>query len=394
MKLKFLPLKSILPFVLIFFSFYSCNNRKSDSRVVLDRDYKDEIIAGRDALRLYLITGAPGASVSVSIDGKTVWSEGMGYANKELHVPARPETKYRIGRSSEVFATMLVAKLQEEGKVNVDSSFYTYVPNYPKKQWDFTLRNLGNHTAGFPQTSNDIVYNKENYKTLKEYVHASADDSLAFPPNNYYAISDYGTCLLGILAETVEGKSYPILVKEMLLDTMGLNETVADNPVFVIPDRSATYTTNYIAQVANAPGIDSRFVAPAYGYLSTADDLNKLGQMIMNKEFFTEETYNLILTPNNLKTGYHTNIGFGWSIFNDKKGNKVYILQGNTIGGTSFLAVFPDKKLVISLCSNMADNSDGLPSTQIVNLFLNKLDPEKPKSEVSTKETEAEQKQK
>ncbi|MFV0378404.1 MAG: serine hydrolase domain-containing protein [Mangrovibacterium sp.] len=375
---------TILCVILVSLSVYSCKKTGRDPRIVLNREYKNEILAGRDALKVYLLTGPPGASISVSVNGKTVWSEGMGYASKELKAPARPETKYRIGRSSGMFAAMLAARLNEEGKLNVDSSLYKYIPNFPKKQWDFNIRDLGTHTAGFKETSYEQLHNNEGFKSLKDYIHSADNDSLAFQPNHYFAISDYGTCLLGIVAETITGISYPKLVQELLLDTLGLTETVIDSPSMLIENRSGAYFQNFIAQLINAPEIDQRFMLPAYGYLSTADDLNKLGQVMMNKGFFDEKTYELFFTPNQLDGGFVTNLGFGWQIFTDRVGRKVYIQQGNTIGGTSFLAVFPDQKLVVSLCTNLADDSETMPSGQLVQLFLDKIDPRKPAEKTPT----------
>lgn len=390
LKLKRLSVRTIIALILVSFSVYSCKKSQHDQRIVLKREYKNEILAGRDALKVYLLTGSPGASISVSVNGETVWSEGMGYANKELKAPARPETKYRIGRSSSMFPAMLTALMQEQGKLNVDSSLYKYIPNFPKKKWDIRIRDLGTHSAGFPETNYEMVYNKAGYKSLKEYIHSADNDSLLFPPNDYFAVSDYGSCLLGILAETIGNKPYPKLVQEMLLDTLGLDETVIDNPGSLIENRSSPYFQNFIAQLVNAPEIDQRFLSPAYGFLSTADDLNKLGQIIMDKGFFSEKSYELFFTPNKLNGGFVSNLGFGWQIYTDAMNRKVYIQQGNTIGGTSFLAILPDQKLVISLCTNMADNGESLPTGKIVQLFLDKIDPRKPEEE-SPKEPSTEQ---
>ena len=386
LKLKDSLFKTILPVALILLSFYSCKKKTVDPRIVLDRDYKKEILAGRDVLRVYLIGSETGISVSVSVDGKTVWSEGYGFANKELKAPARPETKYRIGRTSQMFAAMLIAKLQEEGKVNVNDPFSKYVPNYPAKQWDFTPYNLGTHSAGFPETDYKLVNNKQDYKSLKEFIQTTENDTLLYKPNQYFAVSDYGPCMLGILAETIGKESYPKMVKEMLLDTLELKETELDNPHSIIDYRSTPYQRNFIAQVVNAPEIDSRFVSPAYGYLSTADDLNKLGQLLMNKKFFSEESYKLFFTPNVLDGGFKTNLGFGWNIYTDRQGRTVYVQEGSTVGGSSFLAIFPDQKLVVSICTNISDDSESIPSGKITQLFIDKIDPVKPQEPAVKKE--------
>ncbi|PTN08077.1 serine hydrolase [Mangrovibacterium marinum] len=366
---------------ILLFTLASCSQKPHNPRVVLNRDYKNEILKGREAIQLYLIGGNFGVSVSVSVDGQTVWSEGLGYANYELKSPASPQTKYRIGRSSQMFAAMAIARLQEQGKLNVHDSFRKYVPNYPEKQYDFSIYNLGTHTAGFPETDNSLLMNPDKLKDLKAYVHASDNDSLVYPPNEYFNVSDYGSCLLGILAETLEHKSYPKLVQEMLLDTLGLHETMIDNPGYITANRAAPYSRNFIAQIMNAPAIDSRFVAPAYGYLSTADDLNKLGQKLMNREFFSDESYDLFFTRNKLKNGYVSELGFGWTIFEDRQGRTVYIQQGSTIGGSSFLAIFPEQKLVVSLCTNIEDRTESMPSAKIAQLFLDRIEPLSPEAE-------------
>jgi len=387
-KLKDHLAVTFLAAALMLITFSACKKHTTSPRIVLDREYKNEILAGRQALNVYLIGSETGISVSVSVDGKTVWSEGYGYANKELKAPARPETKYRIGRSSQLFAAMLIAKFQEEGKLNVNDSFRKYIPNYPGKQWDFSIYNLGTHTAGFPETNMNLVLNKNNYNSLREFIKATENDSLVYPPNQYFAVSDYDPCMLGILAETISKKSYTKLVKEMLLDTLGLNETILDIPDYLIDNRSSPYYYNFVAQVINAPAIDSRFVAPAYGYLSTADDLNKLGQILMKKEFFSEESYRLFFTPATIGNGFETNLGFGWNIYTDRQGRKVYIQEGSTIGGSSFLAIFPEQKLVVSMCTNLQNNSESVPSGKIAQLFLDKIDPRNQDVESEAKKKE------
>ena len=51
----------------------------------------------RDTMR---VLGAPGASITVLKDGRTVWSEGFGMADVEQQVSATPLTRFRIGSVS------------------------------------------------------------------------------------------------------------------------------------------------------------------------------------------------------------------------------------------------------------------------------------------------------
>lgn len=372
-----MPITACLPIAVILIIFSSCSTRKTDPRVILKREYKKEILDGRSAMKTYFLTAsAPGLSVSVSVNGEIVWSESLGYASKELHAPATPETKYRIGGTSQMFTAFLIARLQEQGKFSIHDSFYQYIPEYPKKQWDFTLYQLGVHTAGFPESNpDDLIKKSKSYSTLKEYVKGVSTDSLLYQPDTYFMMSDYGPSLLGILAEEITGKRFPALMKELVLDTLKLNETTIDYPLYLIENRAQPYYQNYIAQMMNAPAIDLGFCAPSQGFLSTADDLNKAGQAVLDTSFFGQEIHDLFFNRHKLKGGYELNIGFGWLVTKDEQERPLYAQVGSTIGGSSMLLVFPDQKLVVSACSNLSDDSARLPAQEIAEIFLKKIDP-------------------
>ncbi len=363
----------------ILLSFPSCKPSQRNPRTVLDRDYKDQILKGRETLKVLLLTSsAPGLSVSVSIDGKTVWSQGMGYANKELKVPASPETKFRIGRTSQMFTTFLVGRLQDEGKLKVTDSFYKYIPDFPKKQWDFTPLQLGVTSAGFPEdkVSELVKKNKDKNNSLKDYLQDEKNDTMVYKPDTYFTASDYGICLLGMLAEEVSKTRFAKLMKKMVLDTLGLKETLIDSPYDLIDNRSATYDLNYIAHLTNAPFADLRFCAPAHGFLSTADDLNKAAQAaIIDTTFFQKETRDQFFTRHALEGGFKINRGFGWWIAQDRAGRTLYAQVGSTIGGSSMIIAFPDQKLIVTICANISNDRENLPAEQIADLFLKKIDP-------------------
>ncbi len=372
--------------VIIFLLVSSCSKKEHNERIIYNREYKQQILDGLEKLKMFMITSSsPGMSVSVSIDGKTVWSQGLGTANKELHVPVTPATKFRIGRTSSMFTAFLIAKLQEEGKLHTDSSLYSYIPEYPKKQWDFTLKQLGTYSSGLSEENLSDLLMKGELKNLKEYITKYQDTPLTYEPNTYFSPSDYSTCLLGIVAESITKKSYPKLVKEMILDTLGLDETLIDSPYFITENRSAPYYQNYIAQLTNSPSLDFRFCEPAVGYLSTADDLNKIGQSILFSDFFSNESKELFFTKNRLLQGLETKRSFGWWIFTDNFDREIYAQIGSTIGGSSILLIYPQQKLVLSACLNLEDENINIPALQVAEIFLSKIDP-RSKQEAETKE--------
>lgn len=97
--------------------------------------------------------GAPGIAVSVSVNGETVWARGFGFADVENYVPCTSKTVMRIASISKPITMTLLAKLWEEGKVDLDAPVQKYVPYFPTKTVDgeevtITTRQLISHKSG------------------------------------------------------------------------------------------------------------------------------------------------------------------------------------------------------------------------------------------------------
>lgn len=62
--------------------------------------------------------------------------EGLGYADVENRVVCKPETIMRIASISKCLTMMAVAKLWEEGKLDLDAPVQKYVPEFPEKVYE------------------------------------------------------------------------------------------------------------------------------------------------------------------------------------------------------------------------------------------------------------------
>ncbi|XP_054543862.1 serine beta-lactamase-like protein LACTB, mitochondrial isoform X2 [Talpa occidentalis] len=133
------------------------------------------IDSSRDLLhRIKDEVGAPGVVVGVSVDGKEVWSEGLGYADVENRVPCKPETVMRIASISKSLTMVALAKLWEAGKLDLDIPVQHYVPEFPEKEYEgekvsVTTRLLISHLSGIRHYEKDMKKVKEEkaYKALK-----------------------------------------------------------------------------------------------------------------------------------------------------------------------------------------------------------------------------------
>ncbi|XP_013032701.3 serine beta-lactamase-like protein LACTB, mitochondrial [Anser cygnoides] len=131
------------------------------------RGFGAAIERSRDLLRrIKDEAGIPGILVGVSVDGKEVWSEGLGYADVENRVLCKPETIMRIASISKCLTMMAIAKLWEEGKLDLDAPVQKYVPEFPEKVYEgekvtITTRLLVSHLSGIRHYEKDIAKVKE-----------------------------------------------------------------------------------------------------------------------------------------------------------------------------------------------------------------------------------------
>ncbi|KPP62142.1 serine beta-lactamase-like protein LACTB, mitochondrial-like [Scleropages formosus] len=91
---------------------------------------------------------------------KLVCAKGLGYGDLENRVPCRPETVMRIASISKPLTTAAVARLCEQGHLDLDAPVQKYVPEFPAKQFDgedvtITTRMLLSHLSGIRHYEKD-----------------------------------------------------------------------------------------------------------------------------------------------------------------------------------------------------------------------------------------------
>ena len=97
--------------------------------------------------------GVPGAAVCVTVDGRKVWSEGLGYADLENSVHCSSRTVMRIASISKCLTAVAAMQLWERGKLDLDAPVQTYLPEFPRKTYngqavEITSKQLLSHMAG------------------------------------------------------------------------------------------------------------------------------------------------------------------------------------------------------------------------------------------------------
>ncbi len=143
---------------------------------------------------------------------------------------------------------------------------------------EVTLRQLLSHGAGIVRDGLDADYWQlgRQFPNTKQLIKEILEAQLVTDPNAAMKYSNFGYGLLGMVIEERSGTSYADYVSEHICAPLGLTSTAAEL-TFDLATRCATGYTRPDAQGERrpVPPVDTRALAAATGFASTADDICK-----------------------------------------------------------------------------------------------------------------------
>jgi len=314
----------------------------------------------------------PGLSIAVAREGTIVWSEGFGLADLEQRVPVSPLTRFRAGSVSKVLTTAGLARLVEDGKIDLDAPVQRYVPAFPKKAWPVTTRHLAGHTAGIRHYQNDHagpLRGAPHFESVAKGLTIFQNDPLLFEPGTKYAYSSYAWNLISAVIEGASGEEFLGYMKRTVFEPLGLRGTGADHGDAIVPYRTRFYTKGAQDVLRHAPHVDNSYKWAGGGFLSTAEDLARFGSAHLQPGFLRKATLDLLFTSQRLTSGKDTGVGIGWRVGTDPQGRKILHHGGTIEGGRAMLMMFPESKVVVAMLANLMVDFGEKDAQQIGSLF-------------------------
>ncbi|MHB1224785.1 MAG: serine hydrolase domain-containing protein [Gemmatimonadaceae bacterium] len=317
--------------------------------------YQAAVDSGRATLsRLRDAEGIPGLSVAVIVDGRTVWSEGMGYADLENRVAATPLTRFRIGSISKPVAAEAVGLLVERGKLDLDVPVQSYVPDYPRQRWPITTRQVGGHLAGIRHYGPPgEMLSSRHYSDVRSALSIFGNDSLRHEPGTRYLYSTYGFNLVSAVVEGASGESFLKYMTAHVFDPLGMRSIVAEHVDSLIPWRARFYERAEDRRLTNAPYVDQSNKWAGGGFVSNSEDIARFGWAHVAGGILKPATIALLTTSQHLRSGEPTGYGIGWSSGIDGAGRRWIGHTGSSVGGRAVLVVYPEQRVVVAALANL-----------------------------------------
>ncbi|MCK6372399.1 MAG: beta-lactamase family protein, partial [Gammaproteobacteria bacterium] len=321
-----------------------------------------ELAARVDAAAIKILSQprAAGLSIAVGRSGKVILAKGYGMADVEWSVPATADTVFRIGSVTKQFTAAAIVRLVEAGKVSLDATVQTYLPDFPVKQWPVTIRHLLTHTSGMWSYTDDSTFMTRDASlelTPDELIATFKDKPLEFEPGTRYNYSNSAYYLLGTVIEKVSGKPYAAFVQEEFFSPLGLTRTRYESNGAIIPGRAQGYSFRDGTLVNDRP-LGADVPGAAGSLLSTATDLVNWTTALTTGKVVTPDSFIEMTTSATLKDGNPTGYGLGLEV-DMWEGRRRIAHGGGIFGFTSRLITLPDDEVTVAVLINSESMNPG-----------------------------------
>ncbi len=287
-------------------------------------------------------------------DSLVIW-EPIGLASVENGTPIKTGTNYRIASITKTFTATLILLAQEEKKLNISDKVIDYIDGLSDKFKQVTIQQLLTHSSGLPHHEGIkdywLVKSKLQLDTKQVIAEINGVD-LRFSPGSQWHYSSLGYYLLATILEHVYQDDYEHILKNKILQKLGMTETGTGNALKIIPRMSTGYHLAKDDSLVIAPYRNYSMLKGAGDMYATASDLLKWSKSFFSNDLLPEKQKELLFTPMIVDPDQGRTYGYGWFIQNESQ--KKYFHGGGTWGYSTYLAFYPEEKISIIILSNVS----------------------------------------
>jgi D-alanyl-D-alanine carboxypeptidase len=311
-------------------------------------------------------------AVLIAKDGKPVFAQAYGLADRARKVPNTLQTRFRIGSMNKMFTAVSILQLAQAGKLKLSDPLGKFVPDYPNKEVaaKVSIEQLLTHAGGTGDFFGpEFDAHRLELRTLDDYVKLLGNRALEFEPGSKYAYSNYGFILLGVVIEKVSGESYYDYVRKHVYGPAGMTSTGSEPESQAVANRSVGYMHDDSKGappdklVPNTDTLPYRGTSAGGGY-STVEDFLRFANAIEQHKLL-DAHYTELLTTGKIDTPFgRYAYGFGDATIN---GLRCFGHSGGAPGMNGDLEICPGNRSVVVVLANMDPGAATAESDFITN---------------------------
>ena len=291
------------------------------------------------------------------------WIGSSGYSNKSKKIPMTPNDKLRIASMTKTYASVVVLKLCEEGKLRLDDKIKKYLPsdiisNIPHAQ-NITIKQLLGMTSGIRSYTEEDSYNDavednpyripwQPYEIVK-YIYKAKP---GFSPGKGWDYSNTNYILLEIIVKSATGNTLAKEMRRIIHNPLNLKNTFMEIQEPRKGGFGGLTVRGYSEYGEDVTEIQDALGLADGGLISTASDVADFMQaLLLDKKLLNPEYLSLMKTLHK-KEDY----GLGLEYIFTKHGT-AWGHNGCSSGFSGEMLYLPDKKLIFVLLTNDENDS-------------------------------------
>lgn len=337
----------------------------------------DRFDSVRAAIREQLTEkSVPSVAVAVMQDGKVVWEEGFGWADREKRIPADEHTMYSLASISKPITATGLMTLVQAGKVDLDKPANDYLGagKLTARVGDVrgaTVRRVAGHTAGLPLHFQFFYADEPVARPPMDYTIQSYGN-LVTAPGEKYQYSNLGFGVLDEIISRVSGVSYADFMRREVFIPLGLTHTSVD----IGPGLERFAAMRYGKDGEPVPFYE--FDHPgASAVFSSAHDLVRFagfhlkdhlsGQKAILSDTSIDEMHRPVDPQAVREDGSGYGVGFN---VRTKDGYRVVSHSGGMAGVATLMQLFPDRNLAVVVLTNSSSPAPRIIADKIAAIML------------------------
>jgi CubicO group peptidase (beta-lactamase class C family) len=312
----------------------------------------------------------PSISVAVAKNGKIIWEEAFGWADREKMIPATPDTMYALASLTKPYTSTGLMELVEQHKIDLDHPINEYLGSAPLTAISgdpsgATVRRVLSHTSGLSIHSLNLFGGEDQIPPIADTIRRYG--VVVNPPGQYFNYSNLGYGAIGYITSLVSQLDWKDYMRDKVFLPLGLLHT----SVGIGPGLEAYAAAKYDNSNHRLPPFTAD-TPGASAIWASAHDVVRFGMFQLKdhladqQRILSDSTLDVMKEP---ATGGvpsagtmlgKKSYGLGWFIANDDHGYKVLSHEGTTLGTTTTLELFPAEDLAIAVLINQGVVEDDL----------------------------------
>jgi CubicO group peptidase (beta-lactamase class C family) len=247
-------------------------------------------------------------TILIEQNSKILFHKSFGYANFAFKVPNTTNTRYKVASITKAFTSVLVLKLVEQGKIDLNNTISRYLPDYKGPAGTrVTVKQLLNMTSGLKNMDDNASSMEAVLKngipqyqlpfTSDQLLEKFCSDSLISEPGKKFDYNNADYIILGKIIEKVSSKTFEQVLKDEILSPLKmLNSGLLSQEKRVDKLADSYFYRDDLQMLVNDLPVYMENWYAAGAMYSTTEDILRFSSALFSGRLLKKETLKLMFT--------------------------------------------------------------------------------------------------